>query len=140
MFFPLPVDTVYHLRLVELMMYFRQEKQRIARCDYCWNYFIPKTKAEEFLRRIDTTHELESYDTTKQELLPGESVWQKRVAANLDFDSERQYPSSFMVLNLSKPVDNPQWQYLTAEDLIRKDQEGRQSLREQYGKRPDRPN
>ena len=41
----LPVDNVYQLRLVELMMYFRQEKQRIARCDYCWNYFIPKTKA-----------------------------------------------------------------------------------------------
>lgn len=208
---PLPVDTVYQLRLVELMMYFRQEKQRIARCDYRWNYFIPKTKAaalycdrifdgqnckrrganlkrrqdpkqygalklfkqlrdrmyartlryedapenqrdklismtavqygewesnarqarqayiagkieaEEFLRRIDTTHELTSYDTIKQELLPEESLWQKRVAANLDFDPERQYPSSFMVLDLSKPLDNPQWQYLTAEDLIRKD-------------------
>ena len=44
-FLPLPVDTVYQLRLVELMIYFRQEKQRIARCDCCWNYFIPKTKA-----------------------------------------------------------------------------------------------
>ena len=42
---PLPVDNVYQLRLVELMLYFRQEKQRIARCDCCWNYFIPKTKA-----------------------------------------------------------------------------------------------
>lgn len=221
---PLPVDTVYQLRLVELMIYFRQEKQRIARCDCCWNYFIPKTKAralycdrifdgqsckkrganlkrkkgpeqddalklfkqlrdrmyarmlryqdapenqrdrlipmtpmqydewetnarqarreymagrikaEEFLRRIDTTHELASYNTAKQELLPEESFWQKRVAADLDFDPERKYPASFMVLDLGKPTDNPQWQYFTREALIQKDQEGHQSLRDKYKK------
>lgn len=221
---PLPVDTVYQLRLVELMMYFRQEKQRITRCDYCWNYFIPGTRAatlycdrifdgqsckkrganlkrrkgpeqddalklfkqlrdrmyarmlryqdapenqrdrlipmtavqydeweknarqarrdymageissEEFLRRIDTTHELRTYDTVKQELPPEESLWQKRIAANLDFDSERQYPSSFMLLDLSKPTDDPQWQYLTREELIQKDQKGHQSLQDQYKK------
>lgn len=39
------LESVYGLRLLELMLYFRQEKQRIVRCDYCWNYFIPKTKA-----------------------------------------------------------------------------------------------
>lgn len=222
----LPVDTVYQLRLVELMMYFRQEKQRIVRCDYCWNYFIPRTraatlycdrifdgqsckkrganlkrkkgpeqdtalklfkqlrdrmyaralryedapenqrkklipmtmlqygeweenarqarrdyiagkiKAEEFLRRIDTTNELASYDTVKQKLPPEESFWQKRVAANLDFDPEQKYPASFMVLDLRKPTDDPQWQYLTREELIQKDQEGHQSLREQYQKSP----
>ncbi len=221
---PLPVDNVYQLRLVELMLYFRQEKQRIARCDCCWNYFIPKTKAralycdrifdgqsckkrganlkrrkgpeqddalklfkqlrdrmyarmlryqdapenqrdrlipmtpmqydewetnarqarreymagrikaEEFLRCIDTTHELASYNTVKQELLPEESFWQKRVAADLDFDPERKYPASFMVLDLGKPTDNPQWQYFTREALIQKDQEGHQSLRDQYKK------
>ena len=220
----LPADNVYQLRLVELMLYFRQEKQRIARCDYCWNYFIPKTKAralycdrifdgqsckkqganlkrrkgpeqddalklfkqlrdrmyarmlryqdapenqrnrlipmtpiqyeeweatarqarreymagkikaEEFLRRIDTTHELTSYDTIKQELPPEESVWQKRVAADLGFDPEQDYPASFMALDLSKPADNPQWQYLTRENLIQKDQQGHQSLRDEYKK------
>ncbi len=219
---PLPVDNVYQLRLVELMLYFRQEKQRIARCDYCWNYFIPKTKAralycdrifdgqsckkrganlkrkkgpeqddalklfkqlrdrmyarmlryqdapenqrdrlipmtpmqydewetnarqarreymagkikaEEFLRRIDTTHELTSYNTVKQELPPEESFWQKRVAADLDFDPEQKYPASFMVLDLSKPMDHPQWQYYTREELIQKDQKGHQSLRNKY--------
>ena len=224
----LPVDTVYQLRLMELMLYFRQDKQRIARCDYCWNYFIPgtraatlycdrifdgqsckkrganlkrkkrpeqddalkffkqlrdrmyarmlryqdappnqrdrlipmtaaqydeweanarqarrdymvgKIKAEEFLHRINTTHELASYDTVKQELPLEETLWQKRVAASLDFDPQRQYPASFMVLNLRKPTDNPQWQYLTREELIQKDQEGHQSLREQYGKKPDK--
>lgn len=217
-------DSVYQLRLIELLLYFRQDKKRIARCDYCWNYFIPKTKAEtlycdrifdgqscktrganlkrkrgpdqdgalklfkqlrdrmyarmlryedapenqrgrlipmttvqygeweenarrarreymagkiraeEFLHRIDTTHELSSYDTSKRELPTEESVWQKRVAADLDFDSEREYPPSFMELDIKEPSDNPQWKFFAAEDLIRKDREGHQGLREQYGR------
>ena len=96
------------------------------------DYVAGKIKAEEFLRRIDTTHELTSYDTVKQELPSEESFWQKRMAA--DLDPEQKYPASFMVLDLSKPTDNPQWQYFTREDLIQKDQEGHQSLREKYGK------
>ncbi len=221
------VESVFQLRLVELLLYFQQDKKRITRCDYCWNYFIPKTKArslycdqifdgqsckkrganlkrrkgpeqdnalklfkqlrdrmyarmlryqdtpenqrdrlipmtpaqydeweanarqarrdyiagkikaEEFLRRIDTTHELASYDTVKQELPPEESVWQKRVAADLGFDPEQKYPASFMVLDLRKPTDDPQWQYFTREDLIREDQKGHQSLRQQYGKKQE---
>ena len=197
------VGSVYHLRLAELLLYFRQEKQRIARCDYCWNYFIPKTKAEthycdrifdgqsckkrganlkrkkgpeqddalrlfkqlrdrmyarmlryqdapenqrdrlipmppvqydeweanarqarreymdgkitaeEFLRRIDTTHELGCYDTAKQELPPEETVWQKRVAADLNFDPERDYPPSFMALDLREATDEPVWRYFS---------------------------
>lgn len=35
---------LFGLYLLELALYFRQDKQRIARCDYCWRYFIPKTK------------------------------------------------------------------------------------------------
>ena len=219
----LPVDSVYQLRLTELLLYFRQQKQRIARCDYCWGYFIPKTRtaarycdrsfegqtckrrganlkrkkgpeqdgalklfkqlrdrmyarmlryeeapesqrknlipmtvfqygeweenarqarreyiagtitAEEFLRRIDTTHELDSYDTVKQEPSTEKSKWQKRVTANPDFDPELKYPSSMMILDLRTDTDTPQGQYLSREELIRKDQEGHQSLRDQYG-------
>ena len=33
-------------RLLELNIYFRQEQKRIARCEHCWHYFIPKTKKE----------------------------------------------------------------------------------------------
>lgn len=218
----LRVDSVFQLRLAELLLYFRQEKQRIARCDYCWNFFIPRTKAEthycdrifegqsckkrganlkrkkgpeqddalrlfkqlrdrmyarmlryqdapenqrdrlipmssiqydewekharqarrdyvagkitaeEFLRRIDTTYELDSYDTAKPELPPEETVWQKRVAADLDFDPERDYPQSFMELDLREPTGDPKWQYFTREELVRKDQKGHQSLREEY--------
>jgi len=217
-------NSVFGLRMLELALYFQQDKQRIARCDYCWNYFIPKTKArvlycdrifdgqsckkqganlkrrkgpeqddalklfkqlrdrmyarmlryqdapenqrgrlipmmpaqydeweanarqarreymagkikaEEFLRRIDTTRELTSYDTIKQELPPEESVWQKRVAADLGFDPEQDYPASFMALDLGEDIDDPQWQHFTRADLIQKDQEGHQSLREKYGK------
>lgn len=36
--------NLFGLYLLELALYFHQEKQRIARCDYCWRYFIPKTK------------------------------------------------------------------------------------------------
>lgn len=37
------VSSLYELRLLELMLFFRQEKRRIARCEYCWGYFVPKT-------------------------------------------------------------------------------------------------
>ncbi len=38
------VRSLFGLRLLELALYFQQDKQRIARCDYCWGWFIPKTK------------------------------------------------------------------------------------------------
>lgn len=43
---PLSFRAVSHygLRMLELMLYFRQDKQRIARCEHCWEYFIPPTK------------------------------------------------------------------------------------------------
>lgn len=38
------VTSIFGLRLLELALYFQQHDQRIARCDYCWGWFIPKTK------------------------------------------------------------------------------------------------
>ena len=38
------VSSILELRLLELALYFQQDAQRIARCDYCWGWFIPKTK------------------------------------------------------------------------------------------------
>ncbi len=210
------------LRLLELALYFGQEKQRIARCEYCWGYFIPKTKkatrycdrtidgfpckqrgarfkrnedmerdsallickqlrdrmyarllrytnappidradlipmdyeqydewsenarlarieylngnltAEQFLRRIDTTHELDTYEAEKATLV-SETAWQKKVSADVGFDADTHYPETFMFLDLGKP--NPQWEVFTADDLREKDQVGRQSLKEKYGKK-----
>ena len=80
------VNSVFGLRMLALALCFQQDKQRIARCDYCWGWFIPKTKkvtrycdrvTEEFLQRIDTTHELGSYEADKAELVE-KTVWQRR--------------------------------------------------------------
>lgn len=38
--------SMFGLLGLELALYFHQDKQRIVRCDYCWLYFIPKTKKE----------------------------------------------------------------------------------------------
>lgn len=101
-------------------------------------YLDGKITAVEFLRRIDTTRELSSYDTVKQELPPEETVWQKRVAADLDFAPERDYPQSFMELDLREATDDPTWQYFTGEDLIRQEQKGHRSLRDEYGRKPEK--
>ncbi len=215
--------SLFGLSLLELALYFHQDAQRIARCEYCWGYFIPKTKsatrycdrvidgfpckqrgtrfqrnegrekdeallvykqlrdrmyarflryqdaapeersrlflmdyerydawsenasaalrkykagmiaAEEFLRRIDTTHELESYDTGQVRLAEAEETpWQRLVARGWDFDPERFFPEEMLILNLSKP--DAHWELRTADELRRRTQKGHQSLREKYGK------
>lgn len=217
------VRDLFGLYLLELALYFRQDKQRIARCDYCWRYFIPKTKkatrycdrvtdgqsckqrganlarldaaaqdeallickklrdrmyarllrwedappterdrlipmsyeqyevwsenarlarmeyirgelsAEMFLRKIDTTHELKSYEAGKVELVEIETPWQRHVAHRWDFDPEISYPETIMVLDLT-PGGKNEWELLTRDDLRRRDQVGHQSLREKYRK------
>ncbi|MEY8261735.1 hypothetical protein AALA80_15520 [Oscillospiraceae bacterium 50-60] len=215
--------SIFGLRMLELALYFQQDKQRITRCDYCWGWFIPKTKkatrycdrvtdgfpckkrgtrfkrnlvededgaikicnqlrdrmyarllrwqdaapderdklipmdydqydawsenarlarmeylkgkmtSEEFLRRIDTTHELDSYEADKAEQA-GQTVWQKRVAGDITFDPEVRYPETIQCLDFGLGTAEPKWEIYTADDLLREDQEGHQSLRERYGK------
>ena len=48
--------------------------------------------AEEFLRKIDTTHELTSYEAGKINLPDGPSRWQQLVARDFRFDPERYFP------------------------------------------------
>lgn len=38
------IRNLFGLRFLVLALYFEQDNQRICRCDYCWGYFIPKTK------------------------------------------------------------------------------------------------
>lgn len=215
--------SILGLRTMELALYFRQDKQRIARCEYCWCYFIPKTRkethycdrvtdgypckergsrfkrnrdaeqdpallvckqlrdrmyarldryqasaasertklipmdyeqydewsenarlarmeyldgnlsGEDFLRKIDTTHELDSYAVDKLKLVDEVTVWQNLVVGNIDFDSEMHYPSEFMFLDLG--VEKPEWETFSADDLRRRDQEGHQSLRDEFMKK-----
>ena len=214
--------SLMELWMLVLALYFDQDRQRICRCDYCWGYFIPKTKkvtrycdrvtdgqsckqrganlarlektsedeaflvckklrdrmysrlirwqdaapsersnllpmdygqydqwsenarlareeyvqgkltAEEFLRKIDITHELTSYEAGKIDLPDGPSKWQQLVERDFRFDPERYFPEKMARLNLSDP--DPQWQILTADDLRREAQKGHQSLKEKYGK------
>ena len=102
------------------------ENARLARMEYLKG----KLTAEEFLQRIDTTHELESYEAGKAELV-GETAWRHMLAGNLGFDSETHYPEMIQVLDLG--AEEPEWEIYTADELRREDQAGHQSLREQYG-------
>lgn len=102
------------------------ENARLARMEYLKG----KLAAEEFLRRIDTTHELENYEADKAELVE-ETMWQRMVAGDLGFDPEEHYPEMIQVLDLGEA--EPKWELCTADDLRREDQKGHQSLREKYG-------
>lgn len=214
--------SLMELWMLVLALYFEQDNQRVCRCDYCWGYFIPKTKkvtrycdrvtdgqsckqrganlarlektsedealliykklrdrmysrllrwqdaapsersnlipmdygqydqwsenarlvreeyvqgnltAEEFLRKIDTTHELTNYEAGKVKLSDGLSRWQQLVVRDFRFAPERHFPEEKAHLDLSEP--DAQWQILTADDQRREAQKGHQSLKEKYGK------
>ena len=104
------------------------ENARLARMEYLKG----KLTAEAFLRQIDTTHELESYEVDKAELAK-ETHWQRMVAGDFAFDADTHYPEVMQVLDLGEA--EPKWELYTADDLRREDQKGHQSLREKYGKK-----
>lgn len=104
------------------------ENARLVRIEYVRGAM----NAEEFLRKIDTTHELTSYEVGKAKLTDEPSVWQRLVARDFRFDPERRFPEKMMQLDLGAPA--PQWQILTADDLRKEARKGHQSLKEKYGK------
>lgn len=55
--------------------------------------------AEEFLRKIDTTHELTSYEAGKVDLPDEPSLWQQLVARDFRFDPERYFPEKMAYLD-----------------------------------------
>ena len=86
------------------------ENARLARMEY----LDEKLNAREFLQRIDTTHELKSYETDKVELAE-ETVWQRMVAGDFGFDVETHYPETMQVLDLG--TEEPTWELRTADEL-----------------------
>ena len=86
---------------------------------------------EEFLRRIDVYHDLESYQVSAPES-PDKSVFQERVERDIDFDPADAYPATMQVLDLGSP--DPKWETYTAEELVRRDRQGHESLPEKYGR------
>ena len=97
------------------------------------DYLDGKLTAEEFLRKIDTMHDLEDYTVNEVVAPPADTAWQQLVAGSIGFDPATHYPKTFMQLDLG--ADDPQWQTCSADDLRRQDQAGHQSLREKYGKK-----
>ncbi len=95
-------------------------------------YLKGKLAAEEFLRRIDTTHELDSYEADRAERVE-QTVWQQRVAMSVSFDPDTYYPEIMQVLELG--AAEPKWEIYTADHLRKQEQQGHQSLREKHGKR-----
>ena len=75
-------------------------------------YLAGDISAEEFLRRIDLYHDLETYDVEAPQK-PVKSEWRKRVESNIRFDPYRDY-SDFMILDLG--LENPQWHIITSEE------------------------
>ena len=106
------------------------ENARLARMEYLKG----KLAAEEFLRRIDTTHELKSYETDRVEQV-GQTDWQQRVAGDISFDPKFRYPETIQCLDFDPGAAEPKWEIYTADHLRKQDQQGHQSLREKYGKR-----
>ena len=106
------------------------ENARLARMEYLKG----KLTAEEFLRRIDTTHELGSYETDRAEQI-GQTVWQQRVAGDISFDPGVRYPETIQCLDLDLGAAEPKWEIYTADDLRQQEQQGHQGLREKYGRK-----
>lgn len=104
------------------------ENARLARMEYLEG----KLDAEKFLRRIDMTHELASYETDKAEQVE-ETAWQRKVAGDFSFDTETYYPEMIQELDLG--AAEPKWELRTMDELRWEDQRGYQGLREMYGKK-----
>ena len=91
-------------------------------------YLNGEITAEDFLRRIDLFHDLDSYDVNAPK--PSEkSLWRKLIEQNIRFDPYREL-SDMMVLDLN--ADNPKWEVISSEERTREVQQGHQSLQALY--------
>lgn len=96
-------------------------------------YLHGQITAEEFLRAIDVNHELSSYETTvTQPTDPQATKWRRQVERSINFDPVKRY-QDMMHLDLGKGSD-AQWEIISAEDQIKADHEGHESLRDKYRK------
>ena len=89
-------------------------------------YLDGKINAEDFLKRIDLYHDLDSYDVDMPKN-PGKSIWRRQVEQNIRFDPYQAYPS-MMALNLRVP--DPHWETIPSETRMRDAQGDARSLRD----------
>ena len=91
---------------------------------------------EEFLRRIDVFHELDSYDVSAP-MEPGKSILQERVERNIDFDPESAY-QAVQVLDMRDPSVKPEWKTYSAEECKRWEQQGTRACGRSTGRNKKR--
>ena len=60
------------------------------------------------------------------------TVWQQRVAADMDHAPADSFPEQVMFLNLPTDGSPAQWEMKTRDQLRREAQKGHQSLRDKY--------
>ena len=107
------MDTEYAL---DIDSYFRWcEESSQARTAY----LDGKITAEEFIRSIDRYGELKDFVAEKIYEDTGESVLERLVRNNLDFDPAQRY-CNIQTLDLGEP--NPKWKIVTAEEWMRQEQ------------------
>lgn len=94
-------------------------------------YLRGELAAEEFLRKIDITHELDDYDCKEIIMSNEPSVWQTLVENDITFSPEK-YFEDVMKLDFMQP--NPEWLTITADEQRKRAQAGHQSFKEKYGK------
>ena len=115
------MDTEYALDLDHYLLWCEEASQaRTA-------YLDGKITAEEFIRRIDLYGELKDFVAEKAEEDNGESVLERLVWKNLDFDPAQRY-CNIQTLDLGEP--NPEWKIVTAEEWMRQEQGSRRPLTE----------
>ena len=107
------MDTEYALNLDNYLLWCEESSQvRTA-------YLDGKITAEEFIRRIDMYGELKDFVAEKINEDTGESVLERLVRNNLDFDPAQRY-CNIQTLDLGEP--NPEWKTVTAEEWMRQEQ------------------
>ena len=99
-------------------------------------YLEDKITAEEFLRRIDIFGELLNVEPTEKQDR-GESLWQKKVRSNINFDPASAY-FDIQYLELKPDGDNgdAHWTVITAEDQEKADRGDYKSLVERLADLP----
>ena len=99
------------------------DEARQARMDYLEG----KITGEQFIHLIDKYGELTEFVARKTEQDTGESVLERLVRQDLNFDPSRRY---FDYIKLDLGEANPQWKMITAEEWMKRDKGNRKPLAE----------
>lgn len=115
------MDTEFMLNVDGYFDWSDEAKQ--ARMDY----LDGKITAEQFIQLIDKYGELTEFVAQKTEQDTGESVLERLVKQNINFDPSQRY---FDIQTLDLGETDPQWKIVTAEEWIKRDKGNSRPLAE----------